>query len=82
MSLWSETMPKPFSVVLELPAKWRKSRLPPALNRRLHVLLDKQDEQGSLSREERGEAEALAELNESLSLARIVDLARSKGIPA
>jgi hypothetical protein len=68
-------------LIVELPAKWRKS-LPPGLHQRLHDLLDKQDDGQKLTRAERREAEELVELNEILSLARINALARHRGMKA
>lgn len=53
---------------LELPKDWRHFRMPRALNKRLHLLLDKQDVEGKLRPAERREAEALVELSEMLSL--------------
>jgi hypothetical protein len=58
-------------VELELPKDWRKFRLPRALDDRLHELLDRQDRDGKLSRLERREATALAELVDMLSLMRL-----------
>ena len=58
-------------VELELPKDWRKFRLPRALHDRLHELLDRQDRDGKLSRLERREATALAELVDMLSLMRL-----------
>lgn len=58
-------------VELDLPKDWRKFRLPPALNERLQKLLDRQDRDGKLTRRERREAEALAELVDMLSLMRL-----------
>ena len=58
-------------VELDLPHDWREFRVPPALNQRLHVLLDKQDRDGKLSRQEREEAKAITELVDMLSLLRI-----------
>jgi hypothetical protein len=58
-------------VQLELPDDWRHFRLPGALNKRLHSLLDKQDVEGKLTAAERREAEALVELSEMLSLMKI-----------
>jgi len=56
---------------LDLPDDWRNFRLPKALDKRLHDLLDKQDLKGKLSAAERSEAEALVELTEMLSLMKI-----------
>jgi hypothetical protein len=58
-------------VELNLPKDWRRFRLPPALHRRLQELLDRQDEQGRLSRRERSEAAALTELVDMLALMRL-----------
>lgn len=60
-------------VVLELdvPKDWRKFRLPAALDHRLQELLDRQDQQGKLSRAERREAHALVDLNDMLSLMKL-----------
>lgn len=58
-------------VEIELPKDWRKFQLPPALNDRLQELLDRQDREGKLSRSERREAEALAELVDLLALMRL-----------
>ena len=58
-------------VELDLPKDWRKFRLPRALHDRLHELLDRQDRDGKLSRLERREATALAELVDMLSLMRL-----------
>ena len=58
-------------VELELPKDWREFRLPRALHDRLHELLDRQDRDGKLSRLERREATALAELVDMLSLMRL-----------
>ena len=58
-------------VELDLPKDWRKFRLPRALHDRLRELLDRQDRDGKLSRLERREATALAELVDMLSLMRL-----------
>jgi len=56
---------------LELPRDWGKFRMPAALDARLQELLDRQDGTGKLSRAERREAQALAELAEMLSLMKL-----------
>jgi hypothetical protein len=67
-------------VELQLPADWRKFRLPPPLHARLQELLDKQDETGKLSTKERREAKALTELVDLLSLMRVrAKLAKGDG---
>lgn len=58
-------------VEMDLPKDWRTFRLPPALNDRLQELLDRQDQEGKLSRRERREALALTELVDLLSLMRL-----------
>lgn len=58
-------------VELDLPRDWSKFRLPAALDARLQELLDRQDDGGKLTRAERREAEALAELAEMLSLMKL-----------
>jgi len=50
------------SVQLDLPKDW---------DRRLSELLDKQDQSGKLTAKERKEAEALVELSDWLSLAKL-----------
>ena len=59
------------TVELELPEDWQALQLPEALHERLQDLLDRQDEQGSLSSQERREAEALVQLVDMLSLMRL-----------
>ena len=56
------------TVELELPQDLQNFRLPVALDKRLHQLLDRQDSGIALSEEERAEAEGLVELAEALSL--------------
>lgn len=56
---------------IELPRGAKDLRMPPALNRRLSELLDRQDLEGKLSAKERREAEALADLTELLSLLKL-----------
>lgn len=58
-------------VEMDLPKDWRTFRLPPALNDRLHDLLDRQDQDGKLTPRERREALALTELVDLLSLMRL-----------
>jgi hypothetical protein len=59
------------TVELELPEDWQALQLPEALHERLQDLLDRQDEQGSLSSQERREAEALVQLVDMLALMRL-----------
>ena len=59
------------TVELELPEDWQALQLPEALHERLQDLLDRQDEQGSLSSQERREAQALVQLVDTLALMRL-----------
>ncbi|MBX9681120.1 MAG: hypothetical protein K2X38_20370 [Gemmataceae bacterium] len=61
-------MSKTVTLQLDLPKDWRAFRLPPALDRRLQELLDRQDQTGKLSLVEKREAQALAELVDMLAL--------------
>lgn len=61
----------PVTVELELPEDWQTLQLPPALHDRLQDLLDRQDDRGSLSVQERREAEALTQLVDMLALIRL-----------
>jgi hypothetical protein len=58
------------TVELELPEDWQALLLPEALHERLQDLLDRQDEQGSLSSQERREAQARVQLVDMLALMR------------
>lgn len=58
-------------IELDLPNDWKEFKLPPALDARLQSLSDKQDETGKLSRPERQEAKAIAELANMLSLLKL-----------
>lgn len=58
-------------VELDIPSDWRKLKLPAALDNRLQALLDKQDDEGKLTRSERSEAKAIAELSDMLSLLKL-----------
>ncbi len=58
-------------IELDLPGDWKEFTLPPALDSRLQSLLDKQDATGKLSRSERQEAKAIAELVDMLSLMKL-----------
>jgi hypothetical protein len=61
------------SVQIELPLakELKRFRMPKALDRRLQELLDKQDREGKLTRTERGEAKALVEVSDLLSLLKL-----------
>ena len=56
---------------VELPADMARLRLPEGVDRRLHVLLDKQDSGQALTEDERLEAEGLVDLADLLSLLRL-----------
>jgi hypothetical protein len=58
-------------ITLDMPCDLETFRLPPALDRRLQELLDRQDSGEMLTEEERQEAEGLVDLAELLSLLRI-----------
>jgi hypothetical protein len=58
-------------VDLELPASLAGLALPPALDRRLHALLDKQDCGEPLTIAERSEAVGLADITDFLSMLRL-----------
>jgi hypothetical protein len=64
-------MPQAVTVELELPADLQRFRLPAALDRRLHQLLDQQDAGVALTDDERAEAEGLVDLAEALSLLKL-----------
>lgn len=57
--------------VIEIPIELTRFQLPQAVNARLQLLLDRQDEGTQLSQAERQEAEGLVELAEFLSLLRL-----------
>jgi hypothetical protein len=56
---------------LELPGDMARLRLPEGVDRRLHVLLDKQDGGQALTEDERLEAEGLVDLADLLALLRL-----------
>lgn len=56
---------------IEMPVGPEKIQLPKAVDKRLQTLLDKQDNGGKLTVQERKEAEGLVELAELLSLMRV-----------
>lgn len=56
---------------IDWPDDQDRLRLPKAVERRLHQLLDKQDSGQSLTDDERHEAEGLADLNDLISLLRL-----------
>jgi hypothetical protein len=56
---------------IEVPGDLAKLRLPKGVEKRLHVLLDKQDHGETLSAAEKREAEGLVDLEELLSLLRL-----------
>ena len=60
------------AIVFSLPSAAVSYALPPALDRRLQELLDKQDRGGELTTEERAEAEGLVDVADQLSLLRSI----------
>lgn len=56
---------------IEVPDTLEQLKLPAAVDERLTALLDRQDDEGALTPEERREAEGLADLAELLSLLRL-----------
>jgi hypothetical protein len=58
-------------VELDLPADLEQFKLPPGVNDRLQVLLDRQDQGERLTDSELREAEGLVDLAEFLSLLRL-----------
>ncbi|MFM9964115.1 MAG: hypothetical protein ACKV2Q_23170 [Planctomycetaceae bacterium] len=58
-------------IQLDFPKDWRTFRMPRGLQSRLQELLDRQDQTGKLTRRERQEANALAELAEMFSLMKL-----------
>ncbi len=64
-------MPQAVTVELELREDLQRFRLPAALDRRLHQLLDQQDAGVALSDDERAEADGLVDLAEALSLLKL-----------
>ena len=59
------------SEVIEVPVELAQFQLPQAVQARLYLLLDRQDESQELTQAERQEAEGLIELSEFLSLLRL-----------
>ena len=59
------------TIELDIPRDWKQFKLPPALGRRLQALLDKQDQDGKLTRPERQEAKAITQLVDMLSLMKL-----------
>jgi hypothetical protein len=56
---------------IEVPDTLEQLKLPAAVDERLTALLDRLDDEGALTPEERREAEGLADLAELLSLLRL-----------
>ncbi len=59
------------TIEVDLPEDWANFSLPPALNARLTILLDQQDEMGKLDESQRSEAEALCKLVDMLALLKL-----------
>jgi hypothetical protein len=64
-------MPKAIELRLELPSDLARFRLPKGVEKRLHALLDKQDEGSALTSAEKQEAEGLVELVDTLSFLKL-----------
>jgi hypothetical protein len=58
-------------IEVQVPASLSQLTLPEGVDRRLHLLLDKQDRGEALSDDERAEAEGLVDLAELLTLLRL-----------
>ena len=70
-------MTRSFVIDVEVPETLNDFRFPPSLDQRLQALLDKQDQEGGLTPEERSEAEYLVDLSNTLLVLRgRVELAR------
>jgi hypothetical protein len=72
------TTPETVQIRLDLPPHLADLAFPEPLDRRLHVLLDKQDRGEPLSEDEQVEAEALVDLAELLTLLRLRMLPREQ----
>jgi hypothetical protein len=72
-------MPQAIQLEVRMPGDLAKFRLPKAVEKRLHALLDKQDHGQPLTPAEKGEAEGLVELAETLSLLRLRSQRVSRG---
>jgi hypothetical protein len=59
------------TIEVDLPDDWTRFSLPPALDARLTALLDQQDQSGGLAEAEQGEADALCELVDMLTLLKL-----------
>ena len=64
-------LPRHVEIGIDLPQDLQRLALPEGLDRRLHALLDKQDQGEELSPDERAEAEGLVTLTELLDLLRL-----------
>ncbi len=64
-------MSQTFAIQMEVPDDLARFRLPPAVDTRLQLLLDRQDSGERLTTAERNEAQGLVNLAELLSLLRL-----------
>lgn len=64
-------MSQAIQLKMEMPGDLAKFRLPKGVDKRLQLLLDKQDQGKSLSSAEKQEAKGLVEMAEMLSLLRL-----------
>lgn len=68
-------------IEIEVPADLARLQLPEGGDRRLHVLLDKQDSGVPLSADEQAEAEGLVDIGDLLTLLRLSSAATGKPTP-
>jgi hypothetical protein len=64
-------MPQRVKIQIEMPGELAWFRLPQGVQKRLRMLLDKQDTGKPLSTAEKREAKGLADISEALSLLRL-----------
>ena len=64
-------MPQAIQIEVEMPGDLARLRLPKGVQKRLQILLDKQDRGRALTAAEKSEAEGLVDLAEVLSLLRL-----------
>lgn len=72
-------MSQAIELIVEMPGDLAKFRLPKGVEKRLHALLDKQDQGNRLTLAEKREAEGLVELADLLSLLRLRSQRLSNG---
>lgn len=72
-------MSQAIQLKVQMPGDLAKFRLPKGVQKRLHDLLDKQDQGDRLTPAEKREGEGLADLNDLLSLLRLRSQRLSNG---